>query len=377
MENKIKNYISKNREDVFTLLKNLCAIPAPSHKEENRANYIKTWSENIGAKNAYIDDALNVIFPLNCENSNKITVFAAHTDTVFPDLTPMPYHDDETRIYSPGVADDTASVVVLMMMAKFFIENNIIPENGIIFVCNSCEEGLGNLKGTRKLFENYKDKIARFITFDSNLNVVADRCVGSHRFEVEVQTTGGHSFLDFGKENAIKVLSEIVTEIYRTEIPKKPGKTATYNVGTIAGGTSVNTIAQNAKMLCEYRSDDSELLEIMRKRFEEIFSANYGEDVKINVTTVGERPCSITPENEIESLEKKIVPIIESVIHEKVIFESSSTDCNIPLSLGVPALCIGTNTHNGIHTREEWVDKDSILKGLEIAIKLGIAFTEV
>lgn len=377
MENKIKNYISKNRDDIFALLKNLCAIPAPSHKEENRAKYIKTWFENIGAKNTYIDDALNVIFPLNCENSNKITVFAAHTDTVFPDLTPMPYHDDGNKIYSPGVADDTASVVVLMMMAKFFIENNITPKNGVLFVCNSCEEGLGNLKGTRKLFENYKDKIARFITFDSNLNVIADHCVGSHRFEVEVQTTGGHSFLDFGKENAIKVLSEIVANIYKIKIPQKTGKTATYNVGTIEGGTSVNTIAQNAKMLCEYRSDDSELLEIMRKRFEEIFSANYGEDVKINVTTVGERPCSITPENEIESLKKKIIPIIESVIQEKVIFESSSTDCNIPLSLSVPALCIGTNIHNGIHTREEWVDKDSILKGLEIAVKSGLELMEV
>ena len=102
MENIINNYISENREGVFALLKELCAIPAPSHKEENRAKYIKTRFENMGAKGGYIDEALNVIFPLNCENSNKITVFAAHTDTVFPDLSPMPYHDDGTRIFSRG-----------------------------------------------------------------------------------------------------------------------------------------------------------------------------------------------------------------------------------------------------------------------------------
>ena len=142
----MKDFINNNTDLMFNTLKDLCHIPAPSHHEEKRAEYCKEWLEKVGAKGVYVDEALNVIFPINCEDSSQITVFAAHTDTVFPDMEPMPYYDDGEKIHSPGVSDDTTSVVVLMTMAKYFIENNLIPENGIMFVCNSCEEGLGNLK---------------------------------------------------------------------------------------------------------------------------------------------------------------------------------------------------------------------------------------
>ena len=169
---KIKAFISENKDYAYQTLKELCLIPAPSHHEEKRAEYCKEWLIKNGATDVYIDDALNVIFPLNCENSNSITAFAAHTDTVFPDTSPMPYYEDEEKIYCPAVADDTASVVAVLMMAKFFIQEKIYPSNGILFVCNSCEEGLGNLKGARKLFEDYNCRIKEFITFDSNLNIM-------------------------------------------------------------------------------------------------------------------------------------------------------------------------------------------------------------
>lgn len=373
MDNEIKRFISDNKGQMFETLKELCHIPAPSHFEHKRAEYCKVWLEKAGAQGVYIDEALNVILPLNCENSDDITVFVAHTDTVFPDTEPMPYSDDGEKIYSPGVSDDTASVVVLMMMAKFFVEKNIVPEKGIMFVCNSCEEGLGNLKGTRQLFSDYKGRIGRFISFDSVLNSVSDRCVGSHRYEVEVITEGGHSFGAFGNNNAIAKLSEIVNEIYKIDVPEKQGTKTTYNVGTICGGTSVNTIAQNAKMLCEYRSDDRESLAIMQAAFEKIFKNAQTDKVKVNVTKVGDRPCSNTEQSRIEALKEIIVPIIENVINKTVSFKSSSTDCNIPLSLGVAALCIGVNIHGKVHTREEWLEKDSLIPGLEVAIKTGLA----
>ncbi len=381
----IKDYIAQNKEQMYQMLKDLCGISAPSNFEHKRAEYCKKWLENIGAEGVYIDEAQNVIFPLNCEGSNEIncegsneiTVFVAHTDTVFPDKEPMPYFDDGEKIHSPGVADDTTSVVVLLMMAKFFVENKISPKKGIMFVCNSCEEGLGNLKGTRQLFETYKERIGKFISFDSNIDVIADKCVGSHRYEVEVLTEGGHSYGAFGNNNAIAKLSEIIAEIYKIEVPDKPETRTTYNVGTISGGTSVNTIAQNAKMLCEYRSDDKECLEIMQNKFETIFESARTEKVQVNVKKVGDRPCGNVEPEKIDELKDAIVPVIEAVIGEKVSFKSSSTDCNIPLSLGVPALCVGVNMHEGVHTREEWVDKASISSGLEVAIKLGKALTEV
>ncbi len=377
MNGKIEKFIRENEAEMLNLLKELCHIPAPSHHEEKRAEYLKAYYENMGAKGVYIDEALNVIYPVNCEKSHEITVFAAHTDTVFPDTSPMPYTDDGEKIHCPGCADDTASVAVLTMMAKFYTENNIKPENGIMFVCNSCEEGLGNLKGTRQLFSDFDGRIKTFISLDSSLDTVADHCVGSRRYEVTVKTEGGHSFGDFGNANAINEISGIVRKIYEIEVPCKEGTKTTYNVGDISGGTSVNTIAQSAKMLCEYRSDDLECLYFMEKRFEEIFENARSEKVEVIVDKIGDRPCEKTDISKIEALKEKIVPVIEEAIGKKVSFESSSTDCNIPLSKNIAALCIGVNNHKGVHTREEWVEKASLAKGLYVAIKAGLILMEV
>ena len=376
MKEIIEKFISDNEKGLLGLLKELCHIPAPSHHEEKRAEYLKKYYENMGAKGVYIDEALNMIFPINCEGSNEITVFAAHTDTVFPDMEPMPYVDDGEKIHCPGCADDTASVAVLTMMAKYFIENNIVPEKGIMFVCDSCEEGLGNLKGVRQIFKDFDGRIKQFITFDGTLDHGSNFCVGSHRYEVIVNTEGGHSFGAFGNDNAIEKLSGIIKKIYEIQVPEKEGTKTTYNVGEISGGTSVNTIAQSAKMLCEYRSDNKDCLLFMQEKFEEIFEDARSEKIEVKVEKVGDRPCGDIEKSKIDSLEAIIVPIIEEVTGNKPDFISGSTDCNIPYSLGVAALCIGVNMHEGVHTREEWVEKKSLIPGLEIAIKSGLALSE-
>ncbi len=368
----IKQYIQAHRAEVYKIIEDLCELPAPSHFEDARAEYCKRWLEGIGAKGVYIDSAKNVIFPVNCEDSRNITVFCAHTDTVFPDTEPMPYFDDGERIHSPGVADDTASVAVLLLMAKYFVVNGLPRDKSFMFVCNSCEEGLGNLKGTRQLFSDFVGRIARFISFDAQYNMLYDGCVGSHRYEVTVKTEGGHSFYAFGNSNAIAVISNIVSEIYDIKVPPKEGTRTTYNIGTVSGGTSVNTVAQEAAILCEYRSDDMECLDFMKNEFEGVFSKKRGDDVEVIVKKVGDRPCGEVESEKIEELKRVAVPIIEDVIVESVRFGRASTDCNIPLSLCVPAICIGVNKHDGVHTREEWVDKESIIKGLEVAIKIGL-----
>lgn len=357
-------------------VKELCAIPAPSGMEEKRADYCKRWLEAVGAAGVYIDDALNVVFPLNCEGSDAITVFVAHTDTVFPDLEPMPYVDDGEKIHCPGVGDDTASLAVLLMMAKYCVEKGLKPDGGYLLVCNSCEEGLGNLKGTRQIFKDYAGRIARFISFDSGLDTIANECAGSHRYEVEVQTEGGHSFQKFGNANAIAKLADMITKIYAIELPKKEGRRTTYNVGIVSGGTSVNTIAQSAKMLCEYRSEDKDCLAYMEGKFAEIFRNANTDEVKVVVTKVGDRPCSDIAPEKVQQLVDLIRPEIEAVISSPVALKSSSTDCNIPLSLGIPALCIGVYRGAGSHTREEWVRKDSLGPGLEVAIRTAYKLME-
>ncbi len=374
----IKEFVKNNINEELRLLYDLCHIPAPSHHEEKRAEYCKRWFDEAGLTGAYIDDALNVVCPYQAENSNELTVFVAHTDTVFPDLEPMPYVDDGEYIRCPGAGDDTASVAALLLIAKYFKENNI-KTPGVLFVANSCEEGLGNLKGTRQLFRDFEGRIKQFLTFDSsNFNTSADECVGSHRYEVEVLTEGGHSWGKFGVKNAIAELAKIVNEIYSIALPKKEGKRVTYNVGGIEGGTSVNTIAQSAKMLCEYRSDDVDLLAYMKNEFNRIFTEAENDEVKVCVKLIGERPCASldVDQDKMSDMKQRLKAIIEDVTGKPLTFKKSSTDCNIPLSLGIPALSVGVYMGGKGHTREEWVEKASLIPGLEIGIRTALEFTK-
>lgn len=370
----IKKYVKDNIELLYKVHKDLCLIPAPSYKEEKRAEYCKALLEGFGAKGVYIDEAKNVIFPINCEGSNELTVVVAHTDTVFPDLEPMPFVEDGDILRCPGVGDDTASLAVLLITAKYYIDNNIKVPKGLMIVCNSCEEGLGNLKGTRQIFEDFEGRIAQFISLDSKLGNIAHNCAGSHRYEVEVLTEGGHSFGAFGNANAINELAKIVNAIYQIEVPVKEGVKTTYNVGGISGGTSVNTIAQSAKMLCEYRSADKDCLAYMNKKFDEIFENARTDKVQVNVTKIGDRPCADIDMKKLDRIKDIAAGVVKEVIGKDVRFTTSSTDCNIPLSLGVPAICIAVYSGGGTHTREEWIKKSSFTPGLEICIKtlLGV-----
>ena len=371
-ENLLSEFIKNNEEELYSLLRDLCAIPAPSYKEDARAEFCRDWLLKNGASGVYIDRAKNVIFPYQCENSDKITALAAHTDTVFPDESPLPYREENGKIYCPGVGDNTASVVMLLLTAKFFIENNIETEGGVLFVCNSCEEGLGNLFGTRTFMKEYEGRIKQFLAFDtSSFSDVHDKCVGSHRYEIEVKTEGGHSYLAFGNRNAALSLAEIITELYKIEIPQKENTKTTLNVGTIEGGTSVNTIPESAKMLCEYRSNDVECLDYMKEQFMRVFDRANCEHTQVNVKLIGERPCEKgTNKEDLQTLVYKCQEIIETVTNQKTETSPSSTDCNIPLSLGIPAICIGVYNGEGMHTRGEWLYKDSLPIGLEVGIKM-------
>lgn len=373
----MKDFMNANRESLVETLKALCTIPAPSHFENERAEYCKKWLEGVGAEGVYIDDALNVIYPIRCEGCDRITVFVAHTDTVFPDREPMPCVDDGAYIRCPGVGDDTASVAVLLHTARYFAEHPAVAPRGVMLVCNSSEEGLGNLKGTRQLFRDYEGRIAQLISFDGIFSGIVDRAVGSHRYEVEAVTEGGHSYGKFGNRNAIAELARVIGDIYSIEVPRVGDSKTTYNVGEISGGTSVNTIAQSARMLCEYRSDNEECLAVMQGHFERIFSEARARGVDLKVSLIGERPCmGKVDRSRIDRLTEICRRVIEETAGVTVKTGSGSTDCNIPLSLGIPALCIGVYNGGGAHTREEWVEKASLPVGLEVAIKVVIGASE-
>ncbi|MDR3231225.1 MAG: M20/M25/M40 family metallo-hydrolase, partial [Synergistaceae bacterium] len=137
----------------------MAQIPAPSNHEEKRAEFCRRWLEDTGAKGVFIDEALNVVYPINCEKAKKIVVIMAHTDVVFPDTEKLPLEMREGKIFAPGAGDDTANLSILLMTARYITQNHLKPDIGLVIVANSGEEGLGNLKGARKIMETYGDRV--------------------------------------------------------------------------------------------------------------------------------------------------------------------------------------------------------------------------
>lgn len=374
LTNQIQTYIDAHRQEAYELLLELAQIPAPSNHEEKRAVFCRNWLQKQGARGVYLDDALNVIFPVGCTRTNELMVFMAHSDVVFPDTEPLPLKVEEGRICCPGVGDDTANVVALLMAAKFLVEYGLTPPDcGLLIVINSGEEGLGNLKGCRKIMEVFGDRIREFITLDDQSFKGVNRAVGSGRFRIEVETGGGHSFNDFGKTNAIAVLASMIAELYQAQVPDR-GKT-TYNVGTISGGTSVNTIAQHAEMLYEFRSDEQESLSAMQQNLDRIIGEYRSKGVSVTVTPVGERPCGVLIDSErMEALQERAQKAALRRYGHEISFGSGSTDCNIPLSMGIPAICVGCCRFRGAHTREEYVEAESLHRGLHFLFDLILQY---
>ena len=375
----VVDFLESELESTKTLIKEMSLIPAPSGFEDEKAKYVKKWLVGIGAEGVYIDEAKNVIYKLEGEIKDDAVVFMAHTDTVFPSETPLIWREENGRLYCPGIGDDTCSLAVLLTVIKYIVKSGLKPKRTVIFVANSCEEGLGNLKGSKQVVRDFGSILSEFYTFDHNYTSLVTRCVGSHRYKIKVKTEGGHSFGAFGNTNAITELSKLVCELYTVKVPEKEGTKTTYNVGVISGGTSVNTIAQYAEMLYEYRSDDRECLAIMKKTFEERLEKIRSESpADFEVELVGDRPSDGDFDKE---KHRKMVERVQAVCSK---FSgvgcpeiSGSTDANSASSVGIPAVCLGVYIGGGAHTRDEWVAENSILPGLKIATELILDNFEV
>ena len=372
----LAEYAAKAGLEAAQIVRDLCKLPAPSHHEELRSEYCCKWFEANGFKNVKVDKALNVIAPVNDNKTNDIIIVMAHTDTVFPDTEPMPFVEKDGWMHSPGVVDDTANLAVLMVCSKYYLDNCCSSDKCVLFIANSCEEGLGNLKGTRQIMQDYGSRVKEFISFDSScMNRCVNTAVGSHRYKVTVRTEGGHSFGSFGNRNAIHVLSSMICALYTVKVPQVGNSHTTYNVGGISGGTSVNTIAQDAEMLYEYRSDNCECLEKMRIMFNNTIELYRSMGVTVEVEVLGERPCGVEIDQvRMQALQQRYCAALETALGLEADFRSGSTDCNIPLSMGIPAICFGVCRGGGSHTREEKLEVASLEDGCKLALQVFSGF---
>jgi len=379
MNQKIKalaeQYAAECIDEQEALLRTLGRIPAPSRQEDLRAEFCRDWFLNQGSKDVTIDKMKNVVCKFGCDTHEDLVVFMAHTDIVFPDLEPLTMRDDGRKLFAPGIGDDTSNLVNLMMAFKYLLKNDIKTNCGFLVVANSCEEGLGNLDGCKEIFAAYGNRIKAFYSFDGYMSQCCSEAVGSYRYRVTVKTQGGHSWLDFGKPNAIEILCGLVEDLYKIQIPTEAQ--TTYNVGRIEGGTTVNTVAQDAHILYEFRSTAQKCLDEMEKKFNDTINACQSRGGKVDVELLGVRPGNgPVPKEELEQFTAKSADIISNFFFEDLDYDAYSTDGNVPLSMGIPANTIGTVSGGGAHTREEWVDLDSLPAGLKIVLSLMLEYAE-
>ncbi len=371
----VENYVAEHIEEAEQLLCELGKIPAPSHQEDLRAEFCRDWLIAQGAKDVTIDEAKNVVCKINCDEQKDLAAFMAHMDIVFPDLEPLTVVQEGRKLFAPGIGDDTSNLVNLLMAAKYILKHEPKLNMGFLIVANACEEGLGNLDGCKEIIKTYGEQIKAFYSFDGYMSQCTNVAVGSYRYKITVKTAGGHSWLNFGDPNAVEILCGLVEKLYALEVPTE-AKT-TYNVGCIEGGTTVNTVAQEASMLFEFRSTSQKCLELMHQKLEETIEGMEG-DFQITTELLGVRPGNGEMDREaLEAYTQKSKEIIQEFYEGELDCDAYSTDSNIPLSKGILANTIGTIKGASAHTREEWVDLDSLPSGMKIALSILLQYTEL
>lgn len=368
MMDRIEQYVQDSLQEHEALICALARIPAPSGQEDARAAYVLHYLQELGYDQAFIDDAKNVICEIKGRDpEGPVHIFAAHLDTVFPDTEPLPVTVTEDRISAPGVGDDTANVSALLMILRYLSLYKITPAKTTVFAMDSCEEGLGNLKGCRSLMERYADRCIQFVSLDMGFDEGTDLAVGSRRYRISLETEGGHSYWNFGNKNAIAEAADLISKLYAVKTEDFPGK-VTYNAGVIEGGTSVNTIAQRVSFLFEYRADSAAGLTQMEAVFKQILEES-SRSAAIRAERIGDRP-GMGPADPatMDALRQRVTASVQKRCGRQIIFASGSTDCNIPLSMGIPSICFGSWLGAGAHTREEYIWRSSLQPGLAAAL---------
>jgi tripeptide aminopeptidase len=365
----ILNMLQSDNAWTLEQQRSLCEIPAPPFKETARAAEYRKRLDALGLR-ARIDAVGNVLAERAGTGRGPTIVLAGHLDTVFPEETDVKVRDTviaaAARMRAPGIGDNCRGIAVVLAVARAFQRANPSHDARIIFIGNVGEEGPGNLRGVRHLFEKeLKGEIDYFIAVDGAGLSFVSRAVGSNRYTVTYKGPGGHSYGAFGIPNPIHALGRAIAKVSEVQVPTTP-KT-TFNVGVIGGGTSVNSIAFEAKMDIDMRSESSEALRALdatvRRALQEALDEENGRwtgtraeraRLTMEIDTIGIRPTGA------QSDSARIVQVALEAGRSLGFtpnLSASSTDANIPISLGVPGISIdGGGRASGAHSLNEWYE---------------------
>ena len=375
-----QEFVAKDHDRFVREIIQITEVEAPPFKEAKRAAAYEEMMRQSGLTNVEIDDEGNVIGLRKGTGNGPLIAIAGHLDTVFPEGTNVKVRREGTRLFAPGVGDDSRALAVLLEIIRAMDAAKIQTSGDILFIGNVGEEGPGDLRGMKYLFEKspYKDRIKMFISLDpfgpaSDITVAG---IGSKRFKVIFKGPGGHSFGSFGLVNPAYALGNAVVKLSKMQVPQIPR--TTYNVGVIGGGTSVNSIPFESWMEIDIRSEAKEELNKAVDTFTKLMHEAADEEnrarstgqgkIEVDVNLIGDRPFGRISQN------APIVQTAAAVIRAfgmSPSYGSSSTDANIPMSLGIPAITLesgGSGSRN--HTLDEWIDVDKTpsVRGIEVTM---------
>ena len=371
------NYIIDVEEKTMKNLVELTEIEAPPFKEGNRAKEFAKRLKLAGIDNVWIDSIGNVIGFLKGTVGNKNIAIDAHIDTVFPEGTDVRVRVKNDTLFAPGVGDDTRGLAMILTIAETIKQNDIQPIDNILFIGTVGEEGLGNLRGVRYLFKNNNPKIDSWISIDGgSVGRVNNQALGSYRYEVVFDGPGGHSWGAFGLVNPHHALgSGIKNFIDKADNYTSSGPRTSYNVGIIGGGTSINSIPFKSSMQIDIRSVEPYRLDDMEEiLFNSMQTAlkdqnemkRSGPDLKLTINKIGNRPSGRVDES-VPLIQRTIAATQYMGVEPRLTI--GSTNSNIPISIGVPAVTIGRGGDgSGAHSLDEWwLNKDGY-KSIQLAL---------
>lgn len=360
LQEKIDAYIESHYDEFVQLIEKISSIVSPTGQERIKAQWVLQKLHTLGAKEAYIDTTGNVLYPCQLKDGVKCPLYNAHIDTVFNHVAAITPTIDGNILAAPSCGDNSSSVAGLLLVIQMIHELKIKLPTGILFAFNVGEEGLGNLKGMRAIMNLWQDRVSEVIAADCTYDEFVSEAVGSRRYTISIDAEGGHSWMHFGNENAIAIASSLITKLYSLDVPDKP-KT-TYNIGTISGGTTVNSIASHVEFTVDLRSENKGALDQLDGAFTQLLEEVKSPKRTVTKTIIGERPCSDDVGH--NPLCDRIAAI-RSAAGLPTPFVAASTDSNIPLSLGIPAISFGFCRSHGEHTVHETLELDTLVPGMK------------
>jgi len=366
----------------------LAAIPAPPFGETPRAQRVLERFREIGLEDAAIDDVGNVLarLPGSARGDAAPVILSAHLDTVFPEGTDLTVRRNGRKIHAPGIADDARGLAAILAIARVLVQAGVRTGAPVVFVATVGEEGAGDLRGVKHLFRQGSPwrSAAGFVSLDgTGCRRIVHRAVGSRRLRVTFTGPGGHSWADWGCANPVHALGLAIARLARIEIPSQPRSALT--VARVGGGTGVNVIPDRAWCELDIRSEDGAALRRLGAEAEEALRAAVAEvngqrrrgtrALALDIEVIGDRPTGVTPPGSPLVRAARAATRFVGYAPELV---ASSTDANVPIALGIPAIAMGAGGESGgTHTLDEWYANDGGVEGLERALLTVLAVAGV